>query len=199
MFSIVNISANDFKVYSFLNVIKYIIVNDCFVICVGTSLLYRCDSMAAQTLSGLVAKAIDFLRDDLSMAEFQESEDTCEFIRKVDTAFNLLNSRNPFAKSTKQPVTLEYLPDWAEECENLETYLFNLKDDKGRLLRNGRRKTPIWGFTFSLLSIKAITEELLTCTHHPYKFVLHTSSHRIILNCCLTRYADDMAGTTTHL
>ena len=129
-------------------------------------------SMAAQTLSGSVAKAIDFLRDDLSMAKFQESEDTCEFIRKVDMAFDLLNSRNPFAKSTKQPVTLEYLPDWAEECEKLATYLFNLRDDKGRLLQNGRCKTPIWGFTFSLLSIKAITEELLTRTHHPYKFVL---------------------------
>ena len=98
-------------------------------------------SMAAQTLSGSVAKAIDFLRDDLSMAKFQESEDTCEFIRKVDTAFDLLNSRNPFAKSTKQPVTLEYLPDWAEE--KLATYLFNLKDDKARLLQNGRCKTPI--------------------------------------------------------
>ena len=46
--SIVNISANDFKVYSFLNVIKYIIVNDCFVICVGTSLLYRCDTTISQ-------------------------------------------------------------------------------------------------------------------------------------------------------
>ena len=91
-------------------------------------------SMAAQTLSGSVAKAINSLQDDLSMAEFQESEDTCEFIRKVDTAFDLLNSRNPLAKGTKQPVTLEYLPDWAEECEKLATYLFNLKDDKGRLL-----------------------------------------------------------------
>ena len=49
-------------------------------------------------------------------------------------AFDLLNSRNPLAKGTKQPVTLEYLPDWAEECEKLATYLFNLKDDKGRLL-----------------------------------------------------------------
>ena len=38
-----NISANDSNVYSFLYVIKYIFVNDCFVICVGTSLLCRCD------------------------------------------------------------------------------------------------------------------------------------------------------------
>ena len=84
------------------------------------------------------------------MAKFQESEDTCEFIRKVDTAFDLLNSRNPFAKGTKQPVTLEYLPDWAEECEKLATYLFNLKDDKGRLLRNGRCKTPDLGIYIQL-------------------------------------------------
>ena len=74
-------------------------------------------SMAAQTLSTSVAKAIAFLRDDLNMVEFQQSEHTCEFIKKVDVAFDLLNSRNPLAKGTKQPVTLEYQPTWARECE----------------------------------------------------------------------------------
>ena len=106
------------------------------------------------------------------MVEFHESEHTCEYIKKVDVAFDLLNNRNPLAKGIKQPVTLEYLPTWTREFENLADYIFNLKDDKGRFLQNGRQKTPNWGFRFSLMSIKAITEQLLTHTLNPYKFVL---------------------------
>ena len=87
-------------------------------------------------------------------------------------AFDLLNSRNPLAKGTKQPVTLEYLPIWATECQKLARYIFDLKDAEGCYLQNGRCKIPIWGFAFSLLSIKAVTEELLTWKYHPYKFVL---------------------------
>ena len=44
------------------------------------------------------------------------------------------------------------------------------------------------------MSIKAITIELLTHRHYPYKFVL---THKITLNCCSTKYDEDMAGTTT--
>ena len=57
---------------------------------------------------------------------------------KIDVAFDLLNSRNPLAKGTKQPVTLEYLPTWAREWADLADYIFNLQDDKERYLRNGR-------------------------------------------------------------
>ena len=69
--------------------------------------------------------------------EFQGCEATCDFIRKVDVAFDLLNSRNPLAKGTKQPVTLEYLPIWATECQKLARDIFDLKDAEGHYLRNG--------------------------------------------------------------
>ena len=38
-------------------------------------------SIAAQTLSASVADALDFLRDDLQLVEFQDSQATSEFIR----------------------------------------------------------------------------------------------------------------------
>ena len=54
----------------------------------------------------------------------------------------------------------------------MSNYIFDLRDEQGCLLRNGHCKTVIWGFTFTLRSVKAVTEELLTCTYIPYKYVL---------------------------
>ena len=39
------------------------------------------------------------------MTQFHDSEATTEFIKYIDFAFDLMNSRNPFTRKTKQPVT----------------------------------------------------------------------------------------------
>ena len=57
--------------------------------------------MAAQTLSASVASAIDFLCDDIEHPDFEDSESTTSFIKRMDVAFDLLNSRNPFGKGFK--------------------------------------------------------------------------------------------------
>ena len=61
--------------------------------------------LAAQTLSESVACAINFLRDDIGLAAFQNSEATTGFIRRIDQAFDFLNSKNPFSTGSKAPVT----------------------------------------------------------------------------------------------
>ena len=61
--------------------------------------------LAAQTLSASVPAAIDFLGEDLLESDFQGSESTTEFIKKIDTIFDMMNSRHPFAQGSKQPVT----------------------------------------------------------------------------------------------
>ena len=86
----------------------------------------------------------------MEMDEFKESEHTTEFLRRTDTAFDLLNSRNPFAKGSKAPVTLEILSLWSEQCKDLANYIFELKDERGDLLQNGRRNAVIWQFAFNL-------------------------------------------------
>ena len=63
--------------------------------------------LAAQTLSSSVATAIDFLRTEVQLPEFEGSEHTTKFIRMIDMAFDMLNSRNPHAKGYKSPVTNE--------------------------------------------------------------------------------------------
>ena len=61
-------------------------------------------SLAAQTLSASVASAIDFLRDEQKIPEFEGSEATTKFIRIIDKAFDMLNSGHPLAKAFKAPV-----------------------------------------------------------------------------------------------
>ena len=121
--------------------------------------------ITAQTCNASVAYAIDFLHDDIAHPDFVNSQSSTTCIRRMDVAFDL-NSRNTSGKGSKQPVTLPY-----NECENLADYIFHLRDEQGHLLRSGRCKTVIWCFTFTLKSVKAITEELLQHSCVPYKYV----------------------------
>ena len=129
-------------------------------------------SLAAQTLSASVASAIDFLRDEEKIPEFEGSEATTKFIRIIDKAFDMLNSRHPLAKGFKAPVRLSNLHMWLQQCEEIVQYLLSLRDKDGILIHNNRRKTCIWGFVCSIHSLKAIAQELLTRHHNPLKYVL---------------------------
>jgi hypothetical protein len=60
-------------------------------------------SVAAQTLSTSVADSLDFLRDDLKMADFQNSEATSEFVRLFDSLFDVFNSKIFWEKDLKPP------------------------------------------------------------------------------------------------
>ena len=75
--------------------------------------------VADQTLSVSVASVIDFLCDEVNLSEFEGSEAASDFIMKIDIMLDMLNSRNPFAKGTKQPFTKEYLPLWGAQWDEL--------------------------------------------------------------------------------
>ena len=64
-----------------------------------------------------------------STCQFEGSEATSDFSKKIHILFDLFNSRNPFAIGTKQPVTKEYLPLWGAQCDELSRYIFDLKDE----------------------------------------------------------------------
>ncbi|KAG5872970.1 hypothetical protein JTB14_027649 [Gonioctena quinquepunctata] len=57
--------------------------------------------LATQTLSSSVADAIEFLKDDLKVPDFQSAGPTIHFLRMVDIAFDILNSRSPVAKGSR--------------------------------------------------------------------------------------------------
>ena len=108
----------------------------------------------------------------MELSEFEGSKHTSEFIKRIDTTFDLLNSRNPFRKGNKAPVTSKSLEAWSTKYRELANYMFGLRDEKGNLLWNGRRKTVIWGFSFSLHSVASLCKEFLTCKCLPYRLVL---------------------------
>ena len=70
----------------------------------------------------------------MELSESEGSEHTSEFIKRMDTAFDLLNSRNPFAKGNKAPVTSKSLEAWSAKCRELANHIFGLMDEKGNLL-----------------------------------------------------------------
>ena len=127
--------------------------------------------MAAQTISSSVADAIDFLREDLSKKEFDGSEDTTTFLRKIDKLFDILNTKNIHGKRSKAPLSTNNMSEWQQYLDHMYDYLMALKDEKGRLLRSGRRKTAIIGFAAATKSLRNIATDLFT-QPHPYKFVL---------------------------
>ena len=131
--------------------------------------------VAAQTLSASVADALDFLHDEIAHPGFTESEATSEFIKRMDVAFNLMNSHHPLVKGMKEPMTEPYFKRyWAKACDNLTDYIF----------ANGWNKTVTWGFAFSIQSVKAMVEELLYHSHQQFHYVLTYNflrSHRTSL------------------
>ena len=117
---------------------------------------------------------------------------------KIDVLFDLMNSRNPFAKGTKQLVIKEYLPLRGTCYDELARYIFELKDEKGGYLWRGLRKTTIWWVVYSIHSIKAITEELPGHSCRRYKFAL-TNFHKTILSSCSIRFIIVVVRTTTQM
>lgn len=99
--------------------------------------------LAAKTLSSSVADAIDFFNIVDKDARFQNSEVTFNFIRTIDKLFDILNTRNPLGKGSKQPLKLHNKDEWETELVMIAKYLLSLKSGDGQLLITHKRKTFI--------------------------------------------------------
>ena len=96
---------------------------------------------AAQLLSKSVADALDHCRENLKMKEFEGSEATSNFIRKINDIFDLQNSSSKFGKGLKSPFDPQNQP----LINELTDYLKSLTDCRGKSLISGRRKTGFLG------------------------------------------------------
>ena len=74
--------------------------------------------LAAQTMSGSLANAIDFMNISQKQPEFQDSKGTVAFIRILDRLFDMLNYRNPCGKGFKQPLKLADINKWKASLES---------------------------------------------------------------------------------
>ena len=59
--------------------------------------------LATQVFSSSVADALEYCNTQLHLPQFRGCEETVEFLRTIDAAFDVLNSRNPLGKGYKAP------------------------------------------------------------------------------------------------
>ncbi|XP_065654861.1 uncharacterized protein LOC136081474 [Hydra vulgaris] len=93
----------------------------------------------AQAISLSVANAIEFCCKDLKLMQFQGSDATVKFIRIFDRLFDILNSRNPFAKGYKSALKMSNKHIWDKFLDEAYDYISNLQDSSHRLLHTTRK------------------------------------------------------------
>ena len=125
----------------------------------GFSLLFQV-SLAAQTLSNSVAKALDFMRL-LGIEQFANSEGTSLLIIVIDQTFDVLNVRTPFGKGYKRPLSAENLHELKLFSESVESFICSLEDLHGNQIVKTRKSTGFVGFVFCLRSLIAVSQVIL--------------------------------------
>ena len=129
-------------------------------------------NIAAQSLSSSVADAIEYCANVLKLPQFQNSEATVSFIRMFDHLFDILNSRNPFARGYKSALRISNKCVWNPFLNEAYSYIAGLKEPSGNLICHSRRKTGFIGFLASIRSTQALFETLVENTVAPLKYLL---------------------------
>lgn len=117
--------------------------------------------LAVQTLSSSVADALDFCEFTLKLPQFQGAHATAKFIRIFDRLFDLLNSRNPLARSYKAAMRKGNAPSWKAFLKEAEEYIRNLKDANGRFVIDGQKKTGFLGLIICMNSVAGLFAALV--------------------------------------
>ena len=128
-------------------------------------------SVAAQTLSSSVAAGIMYLQS-LKLKQFENSQDTAEFILTINNLFDMLNSKSKYGKNYRSLLKQENLDETQHFLNDTIDYFTKLQDNNGIKLVNGPRKTFIMGFALSSKSILATARNLLTQHYNQLKYVL---------------------------
>lgn len=102
---------------------------------------------------------------------FKTVKATVKFIETIDWLFDILNSRNPYGKGFKKPLTRDRLAYLKPIISEKMSYLFNLSNgDNKKIVKTGR-KTFICGFGSAVKSILHITENIFN-DRQWYKYIL---------------------------
>ncbi|KAL2092739.1 hypothetical protein ACEWY4_012537 [Coilia grayii] len=132
-------------------------------------------NLAAQLFSSSVADAIEFCDKGLKLKDFSGSAATVHFLRTVDAAFDVVNSRNPLGKGFKAPLKPS-TKDRAEAIlQRMEALLHGLKVCQyGKFvpLHQTKRETPILGFIATGRSVLNIYHDLVESNNASCRYLL---------------------------
>ena len=129
-------------------------------------------NLAAQALNSTIADALEYCANTLHLQQFQGCEATVKFIRQFDRLFDVLNSRNPFAKVFKSALRINNKSSWAPFLSNVYEYILGLKDTFGVKLYETRRKTGFIGFLVAIQSTEALFHDLVEIPEAPLSYIL---------------------------
>lgn len=144
-------------------------------------------NIAAQTISNSVADALEFLNEDQKSQKFKGCEATVKFIRTIDVLFDIMNSRNPWAKNFKAPLRLKNEDSWRPQIIEGIKYLLNCTDVSGRPLWCTPKKTPFVGFIMSAISIYSIFDDYVKTGRLSYLLTYKMSQDHLEVFFCAIR------------
>ena len=81
--------------------------------------------LATQTISNSVANAIEICDEKLKLKEFENSRETCKFLRIFNRAFDLLDCKARF-NPVKPPLMESNKQQWSSDFKEIEAYIFSL-------------------------------------------------------------------------
>lgn len=128
-------------------------------------------NLAAQAISKSTADSVEYLNKILGYKEFEDSEGTVKFFRVIDGLFDFSNSKNPFAKGLKAPLTVENRHIWEPFVDEAAAYIRGLTVEGGKSILKTKRKTGFIGFLLGIESIKAIFNEYVAAPQAPLKYL----------------------------
>ena len=129
-------------------------------------------NLAAQALSSSVATAIEYCDKQLKLPQFKDSEATVKFIRTIDSLFDILNSKNPFAKGYKCALKPDNCHVWGPFLEQSYSYLSKLKNVIGTPIYKTKQKTGFVGFMAAIPSTKGLFSDLVAQSDSQLKYLL---------------------------
>lgn len=117
-------------------------------------------SLAAQTISSSVAKAMEFCQTQ-KFEEFDGYQPTIDFLNRFDWLFDILHSRNPFAKNFKAALRMSNRAQWLPFLKDTRDYLLKMTNREGNKMINTNRKTPFVGFIIGIDSTVSLFQSLV--------------------------------------
>ena len=127
---------------------------------------------AAQVFSSSVADTLDYCGNTLKLKQCIGCDATVRFLHTIDRLFDILNSRNPFAKGFTSALRAANKAVWYPFLEVAFTYILELKSSTGQLMYQKRRKTALIGFLLAIVSVRGIYMDLVEKAEAPLTYIL---------------------------
>ena len=133
-------------------------------------------NLAAQVFSSSVADALEFstkvIKEENIKKQFVGCEATVTFIRVINRLFDVLNSKNPYAKGTKAPMSANNKDEWSRFFYMAYNYILGLKNQSGTKIIKTKRKTGFIGFLVGIKSFQGIFHDLVEIPNAPLNYIL---------------------------